>query len=107
MVYYPMFEYAESKHAVGYVSFDEGQEMFTLQFDPAPKLLERKKKDITIPALKKKITMYLGPQDAEGFSAIYKENSDELVGFKQDKTFYTSNRAVTKPIDLFRNFPAA
>ena len=103
-VFYPMFEYAASKHAVGYVSFDEGQETFTLSLEAAPKLLERKKKDISIPALGKKISMYLGPQDSEGFAAIYKENSDDLIGFKQDKIFYTPNRAVTKPSELFRTF---
>lgn len=103
-VYYPLFEYAASKHSIGYVSFDEGQETFSLKLDDAPKLMDRKKKDISIPALGKKITLYMGPLDTEGFAAIYKENSDTLVGFKNDKTFYTANRAVTKPIDLFRNF---
>jgi hypothetical protein len=104
-VYYPLFEYAASKHSVGYVSFDDGEEYFGLKLEPAPKLLERKKKDISIPALGKKISMFMGPVDAEGFASIYKENSDELVGFKQDKTFYTANRAVTKPSDLFKQFP--
>ena len=103
-VYYPMLEYAESKHPVGYVSFDEGQELFNLTLEPSPKLLERKKKDITVPSLGKKISMYLGPADTEGFAAIYNENSDTIVGFKQEKIFYTPNRAVTKPAELFRHF---
>ena len=105
-VFYPLFEYSASKHPIGYVSFDEGQEFFSLNFTQAPKLLERKKKDITVPALKKKISMFLGPEDSEKFAAIYSENSDTLRGFKMDKTFYSKNRSVIKANELFKDFPA-
>jgi len=104
-VYYPLFEYALSKYSVGYVSFDDGTEFFTHELEPAPKLLSRKKKGISLPSLKKSIDIYLGPKDADNFMAIYEtETSEKVMGFKQDSKFYTAARATVLPQVLFKTW---
>ena len=101
-VYYPLYEYALSKYSLGYVSFDEGTELFAHDLTSAPTLLEREKKAIKLPG-DKKITLYLGPADSENYRSIYKTKADSsLAGFKKDSSFYSPARVLAKPQDLFK-----